>query len=1186
MARQRVEISAVTSSKGNVRKMSNGLKWMISIVIVCIMVGATVAVIYYVSGTEDPCTKILKSMSERKIIQGVDMNPMAMAACRLKFCEVDLSECPISCPFSYETDDKTQCPKSCECATSGIYQGDIRFGEDEVDRMMTRYGHREEEEFSLFFGTAFEIWNQTIVNGRMKVPYKMSPNVLYSTLDAWNLVVEDYGKKSCIDLIHWTDENDYLNVVETVNCASAVGRGFGSQMLELGVGCGIRATIQHELMHAFGFDHEQSRPDRDLHVTIHPENIEPYYLHNFDKLEERKVLDLGTEYEKRSGLHYGSDDFGINGATSMTFKPGEEVIITRTEERLLTEEDFRELNILYRCKLESDGPVVGSWKQWASWSECSVSCLKGYQTRSRDCYDPSGVKVGNCEGGTFEYRDCDSGECPPPDGIYDEWTEWGTCGRECGIGEKRRYRSCPLKYKNGCKGVFGIHHIEEQKTCQLKTCDGSPMQPIPTEWGSEWIRSTCGATCGGSRESLHLRCHCGPGICHIYNCDPEYSFTETAEDWDPMSLMKWVPCATEPCEGDNSEQTSVTEAPEVIQPTLSTLSPDQYPEPSSSSPESVSMWSEWAPWSACDKSCGDGHQSRSRQCSDFNCDGHGYEMMVCFVMSCPVPEVIQPTSSTLSPDLGTQYPDPWPSVPGPQPQFPDPWPSVPGPQPQFPDPWPSVPGPQPQFPDPWPSVPGPQPQFPDPWPSVPGPQPQFPDPWPSVPGPQPQFPDPWPSVPGPQPQFPDPWPSVSGPQPQFPDPWSSVPGPQPQFPDPWPSVPGPQPQFPDPWPSVPGPQPQFPDPWPSVPGPQPQFPDPWPSVSGPQPQFPDPWPSVPGPQPQFPDPWPSVSGPQPQFPDPWSSVPGPQPQFPDPWPSVPGPQSQFPDPWPPVPGPHPQFPNPRPPGPVIHPPHPGSSPFAPNPGLPNPTIWPSLTDSSWPAVTVEPVGTWSDWGPWGQCDKVCGNGHMIRTRNCLEYICTGVYYDLLPCLIEPCPGPPADDFSEYGDYVSDYFGEEDPSPTPLPNKDLFKTTWLRFKNFCPHGKLMTGYFNDDKFEDFLCYYKDGNIGLYFSSRSGVSEKLDWAGHTSACLHFDDVFARDVTGDGMDDLICRNTNTKNIEILINHGGSFSNAADWRGQRPICQKLHEVLNVEDLNGDGKADLVCGDHGSALQQVIFHE
>ena len=49
----------------------------------------------------------------------------------------------------------------------------------------------------------------------------------------------------------------------------------GGQTINLGNGCIIQATVLHEVMHAIGFWHEQSRPDRDQSVEIFWENIEP-----------------------------------------------------------------------------------------------------------------------------------------------------------------------------------------------------------------------------------------------------------------------------------------------------------------------------------------------------------------------------------------------------------------------------------------------------------------------------------------------------------------------------------------------------------------------------------------------------------------------------------------------------------------------------------------------------------------------------------------------------------------------------------------------------------------------------------------------------------------------------------------------------------------------------------------------
>ncbi|RDB36703.1 MAG: hypothetical protein DCC88_03750 [Spirobacillus cienkowskii] len=95
-------------------------------------------------------------------------------------------------------------------------------------------------------------------------------------------------------VIHFVDVRDkpyvknYINIISGDNCSSVIGmRGIGAQSLSLNTyGCMNHGIILHELMHALGFNHEQSRSDRDSYVHYYPQNVQDGKHHNFDKDNE------------------------------------------------------------------------------------------------------------------------------------------------------------------------------------------------------------------------------------------------------------------------------------------------------------------------------------------------------------------------------------------------------------------------------------------------------------------------------------------------------------------------------------------------------------------------------------------------------------------------------------------------------------------------------------------------------------------------------------------------------------------------------------------------------------------------------------------------------------------------------------------------------------------------------------
>ncbi|CAK8674434.1 unnamed protein product [Clavelina lepadiformis] len=55
------------------------------------------------------------------------------------------------------------------------------------------------------------------------------------------------------------------------------------------------------------------------------------------------------------------------------------------------------------------------WSEWSKWGECSEGCVKGHQTRSRICQNPTGGKP--CEGQALETRECNIQSCLDRDGF-------------------------------------------------------------------------------------------------------------------------------------------------------------------------------------------------------------------------------------------------------------------------------------------------------------------------------------------------------------------------------------------------------------------------------------------------------------------------------------------------------------------------------------------------------------------------------------------------------------------------------------------------------------------------------------------------------------------------------------------------------------------------------------------------
>ncbi|MCB7137467.1 M12 family metallopeptidase [Cellulosimicrobium marinum] len=164
-----------------------------------------------------------------------------------------------------------------------------------------------------------------------------NPSRVHNAIAHWHA-------KTPLRLVPRNGEADFVRFVGGGGCSSAVGRRGGQQNITLGPGCTVGNTI-HEIAHAVGLWHEQSREDRDAFVQINFANIEAGKEHNFTQ-HISDGDDLGG-YDYGSIMHYPTTAFSKNGQPTIVpigTVPAGTVIGQRTS---LSAGDLAGLKLMY-----------------------------------------------------------------------------------------------------------------------------------------------------------------------------------------------------------------------------------------------------------------------------------------------------------------------------------------------------------------------------------------------------------------------------------------------------------------------------------------------------------------------------------------------------------------------------------------------------------------------------------------------------------------------------------------------------------------------------------------------------------------------------------------------------------------------------------------------------------------------
>ena len=175
------------------------------------------------------------------------------------------------------------------------------------------------------------------------VPYGIQPGI--SNPKRIEDAVDFFNQHTSVKFVPYQGQPDAIIFEKgEQHCYSYLGRVGGLQPVSLADNCGT-SEIMHELMHALGFVHEQSRTDRDRFVEILWDNIEEKFKPQFAMVPEA-MMDAyhGALFDEHSIMMYDPKIFtikpGLQNMRSLSSVPLE-------SHTSLSDQDIHRVNRLY-----------------------------------------------------------------------------------------------------------------------------------------------------------------------------------------------------------------------------------------------------------------------------------------------------------------------------------------------------------------------------------------------------------------------------------------------------------------------------------------------------------------------------------------------------------------------------------------------------------------------------------------------------------------------------------------------------------------------------------------------------------------------------------------------------------------------------------------------------------------------
>ena len=259
--------------------------------------------------------------------------------------------------------------------TDGLFEGDIKMSEDDIlkyynlssipggENLMT--GNEDDSNKDIGDKKNLEKRAATADNSLLwmnaTVSYQFSPSIPTGLRILIRLAMDHWEDRTCLRFTARNGESDYVEYDNQVldACFSSIGRVGGKQTINMGFGCGFGTGV-HEIGHAIGFWHEQSRPDRDDYIRVNLTNVQAGLEHNFMKRTSSEINSRGSEYDYGSIMHYPTNAFvrdDCDGCQTIeitdlaTYQAQGSPTLGQTDG--LSVRDIQQANTLYSCPTES-----------------------------------------------------------------------------------------------------------------------------------------------------------------------------------------------------------------------------------------------------------------------------------------------------------------------------------------------------------------------------------------------------------------------------------------------------------------------------------------------------------------------------------------------------------------------------------------------------------------------------------------------------------------------------------------------------------------------------------------------------------------------------------------------------------------------------------------------------------------